>query len=252
MNKSIIQELEKYGKSVKESDYELRGYRKTEAGVVVCRSNCDKRLFVLVDENGKQFPCNHKTVYITSGTEYEGKIKSIEEVELLAKEGKIFSFDSYDLYAEYYDFANDRELENCVFNNYSLRSKEYLGSVMKEIGLLKYSVECNGNILLDEDNSKTVNIHSNSLRVGKIEDEWVAESGEGGLSDYDIIRFSFDHEPTDHEIEVAATIHEFTLHPYEVVYSPEQKKEINWLDIPGDLIEKYNKSKKYYKESLEQ
>lgn len=248
MNKSIIQELEKYGKSVKESDYELRGYRKTEAGVVVCRSNCDKRLFVLVDENGKQFPCNHKTVYITSGTEYEGKIKSIEEVELLAKEGKIFSFDSYDLYAEYYDFENDKELENCVVNNYSLRSKKYLENVMKEIGLLKYSVECNGDILLNEDNSKLVS----SLRVGKVKDEWVVESGEGGLSDYDVVRFAFNHEPTDYEMETAMTIYEFTLHPYEVIYSPEQGREINWLDIPGDLVEKYNKSKKYYNMSLEQ
>lgn len=252
MKKSIIQELEKYGKSVKESDYELRGYRNTEAGIVVCRSNCDKRLFVLTDENGKQFPCDHKIIYVTSGTEYEGKVKSIEEAESLAKEGKIFSFDSYDLYAEYYNFANDKELENCVVNNYSLRSKKYLKNVMKEIGLLKYSVECNGDILLNEDNSKSVNICSNSLCVGKIEDEWVAESGEGGLSDYDVVRFTFNHEPTDYEMETTMTIYEFTIHPYEVIYSQEQGREINWLDIPGDLVEKYNKSKKYYNMSLEQ
>lgn len=252
MNKSIIQELAKYRKIVKKSNYELRGYRSTEAGVVVCHSNCDKRLFVLVDENDKKFPCDHKTVYIASGTEYEGKIKSIEEAESLAKEGKFFSFDSYDLYAEYYDFANDRELENCVFNNYSLRSKEYLENTMKEIGLLKYSLECNGDILLDEDNSKIVDIQSTSLRVGKIEDEWVVEFGEGALSDYDVIRFAFNHEPTDYEMETAMTIHEFTLHPHEVVYSPEQGREINWLDIPGDLIKKYNKSKECYNMSLEQ
>lgn len=254
---SIIKELEKRGKLVEKSNFGLRGYRKTEAGIVVGRNEThyDRRLYILLDENGKQYPCDHANMYIISGTEYEGKIKSIKEAEKLAADGKIFSFDSYDLYSEYYDFEHDKELENCIFNNYSLRSKEYLSDVKKEIGLSSYSVECNGNSLLNGDGYKKVDIHEfqwQPFSVGQIGNMWVAESGSGNLSDYTLISFSFDHDPTDYEVKIAATIAEFSLHPYEVVYCTEQSKEINWLDISGDIFDKYITSKNYYEKSLEQ
>lgn len=253
---SILAELKKRNVDIIKSDHFFRGLYTTEKGVVVSmtESKCDDKIFFLEDRKGMTFPCNDKIVYIISGTEYEGKVKSKEEVEQLANEGKIFSFKCTDLYSEYYDLRNNRDLECCLKHGYSYRSRKYIEGVMENIGLEKYTDANNGS-MCDEGVPTEIDVEyqwtlffNADTNVGKLDDDtWIAQTCfRIDIDDFVVIKMYFNHSPSQNDLETAFAIRQFELKPVEVFYCWECGKMTNWLELEGDINKKYEMSRENY------
>lgn len=253
---SILSELKIRNVDVIKSDRFFRGLYTTEKGVVVsmAESKCDDKIYFLKNKKEMTFPCNNKNVYIISGTEYEGKVKSKEEAKQLANEGKIFSFKGADLYSEYYDLRNNRDLECCFKYGYSYRSRKYIESVMENIGLESYTDANNGS-MCDEgvptefDVEYQWTLFSNAdVNVGKLDDNtWIAQACfQIDIDDFVIVKMYFNHRPSQKDLKVAFTIRRFELKPIEVFYCWECGNMTNWLELEGDIYKKYEMSRENY------
>lgn len=73
------------------------GYERTDAGLNATHDpqKAEKRIDYLKPSMSKfVFPCNNDISYITTGSEYEGKVRSGEEVQKLAEQGLIYAISS--------------------------------------------------------------------------------------------------------------------------------------------------------------
>lgn len=253
---SIINELKNRGVPIVKSENLYKGYYNTPKGVVISmdKSECEDGIYFLMNSNGKIFPCDDHMVYVLTGTEYAGKVSTNKEAQQLAKEGKIYSFKSSDLYDEYYDFKNNKELECCFKYRYSSRSREYIESVMKEIGLIKYTEASNGSMSADGEPTMFEILHEYNLfmnattEVGKLEDGlWIAQTCyQIEIDDFAVIKMYFDHDPSVNNIRKAFAIRSFESKPIEIFTCWECGRLTNWLDINGDIDKKYEMARERY------
>ena len=243
---SILSELKSHGIEVVKTDRLFRGVCNTEVGCYVTsvESECDDGIYFL-QQNGKIVPCNDRTVYLVSGTGYEGRDYSIEKIEELANDGKILSFKCSDLYAEFYDFENNKELESCFKYGYSSKSRKYIENLMKEIGLIRYTNKTNGSgsddgVLLSFDKVCEYNIEDSYItEVGNVDGVWIAQTYYWyATDDYVVIRMYFDHKPSFQDVAFAFAIRKFDLKPNEVYKCTDCGKLIHWVDADGNIIEK--------------
>lgn len=251
----ILNELKKRGIDVIQTDHLFRGLHKTEKGFVVTRvkSKADEGIYFLDDGKGKVFPCNDQTNYIVSGTEYEGKIKTIQQAKQLAEEGKIFSFKTPDLYSEYYDFKNNKDLECCFKYGYSYQSRKYIESTMEEIGLVKYTDVNNGSMNEEGEPTsftiaETYEIFMNAVtEVGKIEDLWIAQTCvQISIDDFAVVKMYFSHMPSETDLQTAFAIRSFECEPIEVFRCMECGHMVNWLELDGNINVKYRMAEEKY------
>jgi hypothetical protein len=247
---SIISKLKNVGIEVRKTDRFYRGYVVTANGVKVSHqaNTCDNGIYFLDRGDGKVFPCNDRTLFIATGTEYEGKIQSKEDAELLASEGKIYSFKSSDLYAEYYDFEHDKELEAVFRYGYSTRSRKYIEDTMKNIGLLSYTHASNGSRCEEGNPSvfetiRNAQIYINAdTEIGKIGDNtWIAQTcHQIDIDDFAVMKMYFDHAPTNDDLRIAFYVEKFEMKPIEVYKCWECGRLTHWLDNDGDIRKKYD------------
>lgn len=253
---SIISELKNRGINVFRTDQFFKGIYNTPKGIVVTRnkSKCENGIYFLENDAGKTFPCNNQTIYVLSGTGYKQKVTTKEEAEQLVNEGKIFSFKGLDLYSEYYNFQNDKDLECCCKYGYSTKSREYIEAVMKEIGLNYYTDTSNGSMC--EEGDPTVfdidciyNLYFNAqTEVGQLHaDLWIAQTCyRTEIDDFAVIKMYFNHKPSESDLRKAFVIRKFEHHPIEVFTCWECNHMVNWLELDGDIEEKYNMAQECY------
>lgn len=185
-------------------------------------------------------------IYVTSGTEYQNKDISGDELRILAANGKIFSFKSSDLYAEYYHFNEDEDLECCFKYRYSARSRRYLEAIMRNIGLLYYT-EMENSSGLSEGRPEGIELIKKyeEFEICKSGDKWIAQTGDQiSYDDFSMIKFYFDHMPTIKEVKTSMEIREFEKNPVEVYYDYSGNPR-NWLDLEGSIKEKMRKMMSY-------
>lgn len=253
---SIMEELKNRNINVIKTDRLYKGYYNTPKGIVVSnmKSKCTYGIYLLENDKGIIFPANDQIIYVLSGTEYDGKIKTKEEAERLVEEGKIFSFVSSELYAEYYDFKNNKELESCFKYGYSSRSRKYIESVMSNIGLLSYTDASNGS--MREEGEPTPfevvctydSFFNADTEIGKISsDLWIAQTCYRiSIDDFAVIKMYFGHNPSWNELKTAFTVREFESKPIEVFECWECGHMVNWLELDGDINRKYEMAKERY------
>lgn len=218
------------------------------------KSKCEDGIYFLGNVKGRIFPCNDQKIFITSGTEYDGKIKTKEEADRLANEGKIFSFKSSELYSEYYDFQSNQNLECCFKYGYSPRSRKYIETIMSEIGLINYTDASNGSMC--EDGNPTdfdvvckYNLFMNAeTKIGMLESNlWIAQTCyQIETDDFAVIKMYFNHNPSDAELRTAFTVRKFELNPIEVFTCYECGRLTNWLELQGDINQKYDMAVEKY------
>ena len=241
----ILRELSDKGIKVTKTEHFYRGLQTTEKGIVATRneSNSEKGIYFL-EIGGRTLPCNDQVIFITSGTEFEGKVKTKEEAEALAEAGKILSFKSSDLYAEYYNFAEDEDLECCFKYGCSARSRKYVEETMKEIGLSGFKED---DEYLDVETVKEYGLYINEpTKIGKLESGWVAQTEHWNLDNYYVTKMYFDRLPTESEIVTAFYIIKFSYDPIEVFRCQGCDRISHWLEIPGDFKAKYTSAEERY------
>ena len=253
----IVSELKNRGIEVSKTDSFYRGYYTTKKGVSVSRREheCEKGIYFLETEKGKIFPCNNQVIYILSGTEYEGIVKTKEEAEELAREGKIYSLISSELYSEYYEFQADRDLESCFKYGYSYRSRTYIESVMKNIGLMQYTDASNGSGCEEGKPTKfdivriySLFVNSEDTEVGKLDQKlWIAQTcHQIAIDDYAVIKMYFNHMPSESDIRTSFAIRKFERNPIEVFKCWECGHLVHWLELDGDISKKYEMAEECY------
>lgn len=243
---SIISKLNTLGVSITPTKSIFCGYKNTECGTT---SYCDvdeydkKVYFLELKKEGKRsfsLPCANIEINIQN---------SVGEV--------IFTFKTYDLYAEYYNFNEDENLEYYFKYRYGKRTRKYIEAVMKNIGLVNYTDASNGSMSKEGDPTdfqvtNTYRVYGMAeTEVGEIEDNmWIAQTTfRCDIDDFAVIKMYFNHKPTKKDIETAFAIREldgfngFKGIP-EVCWDEECKHKINWLDISGNLKEKYEEAKR--------
>lgn len=247
---SIMSILKEKGIDVVKTDDLFKGYYTTDKGIVVSRDKekCDKGIYFLLNTNKMNvLPCNDTELYVLTGTKYD-HVENISKAKELAEKGKIFSFKSSDLYAEYYDFKGDEDLM-CIFKyGYSAKSRKYIESTIKDIGLVRY-VNCYDSVFEDKGESLEefdieckYNIWSDPTEIGKVADLWIAQTAyDGGF-----YKMYFDHLPSEHEVKTVFTIGNYERKPVDVFTCCECGNVINWLDLRGDIIDKYSMAKDRY------
>ena len=253
---SIINELKSRGVSIVKSENMYKGYYNTPKGVVVSmdKSQCEDGIYFLTNDKGKVFPCDDHVIYILAGTEYVGKVSTNKEAAELAKEGKIYSFKSSDLYDEYYDFKNNKELECCFKYRYSSRSRKYIETIMKEIGLINYTDANNGSMKPEGEPTNFDVIRKYSIflnadtEVGELENKlWIAQTCYMiDIDDFAVVKMYFNHNPSIDDIKTAFAIRKFESKPIEVFTCWECGHLTNWLEIDGDIDKKYEMARERY------
>lgn len=81
--------------------------------------------------------------------------------------------------------------------------------------------------------------------IGQLNDQtWIAQTGYTyGIDGFRIIKMYFDHQPTERDLEIAFTIRAFSYDSVELYRKKGTDTWIHWLDMEGNIIEKYNKMK---------
>lgn len=246
---SIIETLKNKGIEIVTNGMFI-GYERTDAGLNVTRNaeKVEKKVDYLKPSTGRfVFPCNDDIVYITTGTEYEGKVKSKEETRKLAEQGLIYSFKSSDLYAEYYNFAEEKELECFFRHGYSTKTRKYIEKVMDEIGLTRYTDDQNGSSTPEGtpetfDVIESVHVACNATtEIGKLNDQWFAQTCYSvDLDDFGVIKMYFSKKPTAKSIRKALAVRDFEhrFEHTEVFTCWECGHLTHWTDTHGDITEK--------------
>lgn len=251
----IIETLKNKGIEIIKTPDLYIGYEETEAGLNETKraekaSNGVYFLHIKAGDKGELVvPCGNKTIYISHGTEYADKIKSEDEAKELAEQGKIYSFNGADLYAEYYDFANNKELESFFKYHYSTRTRKYIESVMGRIGLMRYteseidSTPEGTPAEFDKIDEFKSGFYSDTA-IGKLETgEWIAQTCyRYDIDGFGVIKMYFDKRPTVKKVKTALTIREYehSFSHHEVFRCWECGHLTHWLDVPGDITEKYS------------
>lgn len=246
---SIIETLKSKGIEVIKTDDLYVGYTNTEAGYVRTKDDPQNSVnFLRLSTSQRAIPCNSGKCYVSSGTEYQDKIKTVKEAESLAEQGKIYSFKAFDLYAEYYDFDNEKELESFFFHKYSTRTRRYIEGVMHNTGLIRYTDASNGSGDIDGvptefDVLDSFDLGIDRVEIGKLETgEWLAQTcHQIEIDDFEVIKMYFINKPSAKTVKTAFAIRNFEVSQSREVFKCwECGKLTNWLDTPGDFAEKLN------------
>lgn len=133
------------------------------------------------------------------------------------------------------------------------RTEKYLDAVKRNIGLIEvkhgYDEE-----RFDVQAEYRIWINANSVEVGQLEDgRWVAQySRRTDIDDYDIVKMYFKKKPNKDDIITANLIDDIEFHfefeGYDKVKFQcwECGHEKHWLDIPGDINQKWSNYKDQY------
>lgn len=238
--KNITNALLEKGIRVIKTNLFYTGYAKTKAGTAVANEKNAKKAvyFLKLSSNDYLIPCNDKICYITTGTDYEGKIKTQSDAQKLADAGKIYSFKASDLYAEHYDFDNDKELE-CFFRyGYSCKTRAYIEKIMCYINLIQYTDK--------EDDGK-----QNDSIEKLCDSKWIVRtSHQASCDSFYVTENIFNRKPSNKDIETAFAIRKIEsllkLECSEVFTCWECGKTVHWTDCSGNLTEKINKLEDKY------
>lgn len=228
------------------------GYERTDAGLNGTRRTekvSDGIYFLHIkagDKGELVMPCCDKTIYISYGTEYFGTISSEDEAKKLSEQGKIYSFNSADLYAEYYDFTNNKELESFFKYHYSTRTRKYIEGVMQKIGLTHYTdAEIGSSKEGTPEEFDVVERFESGImattEIGKLGDEWIAQTCfQFEIDGFAIIKMHFNRKPSFDSVKTAFAIrnYEKSITCQEVFKCWECGHLVHWLDSPGDISEK--------------
>jgi hypothetical protein len=247
----ILSALQERGVDVVKTDHLYIGFYRTDVGTVATHNpdTAQEGVYFLENGKGKTFPCDDRTIFIVSGTEYECLDLSRKELAQLAKQGKIFSFRSSDLYAQYYHFSFHKELASYFYYGFSSRTSSYLWSIMTEIGLThfettldymyKFDICDNFSIMVNADTY--VGKQNADTCIGKFDEgKWIAQTAFYAGEDVIAVQMFFDHKPSKQEVQTAFDLKEFHDHPVEIFTCQECNRRVNWLDLPGTLKEKHS------------
>lgn len=260
----LIEKLNQYGFQVIKSDRMFIGYFRTDVGLCVSEfaDKCDEKIYYLKNQNGYTFPCNDNFVYVPKNEDAKkqfelmrntyNKKQSMFEIKKMQKNGSVFGFKSSDLYSEYYDFPHNEELACCFHHGHTKRSHQYIEDVMSEIGLIKFvdynDTAPNEEGFADTDAKKLFSMGYEDVCVGKLKNSlWLAETiHRDGIDGYLIIRMYFNHMPNVKELLAAFTIRRFAYRPMEISVCRECGRRFHWLDVEGDIQDKYEKALDHY------
>lgn len=264
---SVLSELKEKGMEVRESKWILGGYYETPKGIVVTKdeTKATKKVNFLISQTGRLIPFSKEKAYITSGTRYDGRLKTLKEAQKLAQDGKIYSFVCSNVYEEYYGLEKNPDLKCSVLYGYSHRSRNYIEKVMKDIGLTGYTHADNDFIPVTETGVPTIfhptdeydlfteasagaqeirremwNTEDAFTVVGEVEDGvWIAQTCyQIAIDNFSIVKMYFDHKPSEQEVKTAFAVDEFERHPIEVYQCKKCNGLVNWLDADGTIEEK--------------
>lgn len=250
----IIKELKKRNIDVVKSDQFLRGYYTTKAGIVISnqKDKCEQGIYFLQNGQGNMFPINENPIYITTNTDYN-ESTSKEDLKKAASQGEIYAFKGADLYIEYYELYNDKNMECCLKYGYSYRSRKYIESVMMDIGLIEYSISNHEK----EPSERTPTNFESICKYGifenadtyirQINNQWIAQTCfSESLNGFTVVKMYFDHKPRYKEVRMAFDIREFEENPIEIFNCSKCGRLTNWLDSDGYIFDKYNMAKDKY------
>jgi len=215
---------------------------------------------VIADENGnlyvkvkesdeKKFvpKSEDKPLYLLCGN----KKGTLEEVEELCKKGLAVKISCREIYKHYFNWTDE---ELCLkFNNYDLKTKKYIEQTRKNLGFIREEHGYD-----EEKNMKNVFkvagwMNSSEVEIGMTSNgEWCAQySVRTDIDDYDITRYYFSNKPTEKAIQIVELLSslEFKFKFNRLNYEFncwECGCKTHWLDINGDLFEKYNALEEKY------
>lgn len=162
--------------------------------------------------------------------------------------GKPFAFYSDDVYADYYSFASDPDLESFFENCYSAKTRDFFKEVMEGIGLTSYteaepSNTGDGKWEALEDTENVDYLLNGATQVGKMEDgRWLAQTSvRMDINSFLVLKMYFDRHPTREQISTAFDIRnggDDLTRRSEVFSCLGCGHQIHWLDVPGDLCQK--------------
>ena len=245
----IISALQTAGIPVVKTGHFFRGLREAGGLRAVSRDEkeCFTGIYFLGTDAGKVFPCDDTVMYITKGTDYEGKRLDIAEAEALARDGRIFCFKSSDLYAEWYGFDEDEDLRCCFQYGYTARSRKYIEEVMGQIGLTGYTDGaaihgCPGRRPAEFEATDVYSVvPSADTRIGKAEGQYIALTSYPSGDDTVDLAMYFCRHPSQGDVYTAFIIRKFETKPAEVFWDHGNKKWVHWLETDGGIYEKYQK-----------
>lgn len=136
------------------------------------------------------------------------------------------------------------------------RTKKYLDAVKKNIGLTKVEHGYDGFLPKDKiqlSHKIWLNINGD-VEVGEVDGQWLAEySYRTDIDDYDICTYFFDKKPTKKNILTAKLLEDiefyFNYHGWNKnTFTCWEcgSKDVNWLDIEGNLETKWDQFKEKY------
>lgn len=236
MNINIIQKIKEQGYETREH---INEYTKTPDGFLEIRRG---------ENPWKMIPrTNDRVIYFVG----DNLVSSTDEAKSLAKQGIIYKATTNEIYAAFFHF--DQE-EQCKFRyGYGLKSRAYIESVMKEIGLksIEEGVDSGGETSSLPENAEKISYFVNaSTYIGKVDNLWLVETYyQYEIDDFAITKMWFSRKPTMQDIGAAFAIEriECKLHNNKETFRCwECGRTTHWVDVEGDIIEKVRRFEDRY------
>lgn len=226
--KSIIEEIKLLGYDIKKTDIK------------------EQKFYMIISPTGvtRPIPSTNENIFIGVG-----ECKDLTDAEMKVKSGIGLKTTGNKIYKEIYTEPE----EYCEFTHRcTLRTWNYLKNEMSNIGLISMEQNEFNEYLPEEELLYTINnpfysfINTNDINMYFINNEYVASF----ICQYDIdtfpeYRFTFKKEPTEEQILTAIVIHKIKssigITMDESYFSNWIGEKIHWLDVDGDICEKYEK-----------
>jgi hypothetical protein len=208
------------------------------------KDTASEMLYLVNKQNGqrKLIPMRDGHLFLTYGANVK-----VEELEKLIAEGKAIMLDSKTIYKEVYSWDDDTLCRK--FYGYDHRTAKYFEAVKNNMGFVR---ESHGYEEEDLRDSYEVKVWDNAspVEIGKTKDGlWCAQfSQRTNVDDYDITRFYFRNKPTKTNIVTLNLISQiemdFMMRTMKLEFNCwECGRHVHWLDVPGDIFEKYECAK---------
>lgn len=137
------------------------------------------------------------------------------------------------------------------------RTGKYMDAVRNNIGLMR--IEHGYDSFLPEDKVQVrykpwMNLASDGVEVGKVEEQWIAEFAyRCDIDDYDIVSYFYSKKPSEKDIRTTRLIEEIESYFFRHGWNHNTftcwecgRGDINWLDICGDIETKWDSFKEKY------
>jgi hypothetical protein len=209
----------------------------------------DERNLVIADPSGKKKHVPKTSHPFVLG--FGSKAKNQADIDALVSEGKALKTTGIDIYREFFGWDDNRCCQES--KGYDLRTQKYINSIKENIGFID---EKHG---WDEEKNMTEIftlkgwLNTSNIDIGKTtEGKWCAQySIRTDIDDYDVGKLYFNHKPTRTDINTAELISEIELKFFLQDITPvftcwECGRQVHWLDIEGNLKEKYEHLKEEY------